>query len=445
MKIPEKAPDYDAILKNESDKMFNAKNYPRLLEIAQKANQKYLYWDDFKYLTMPEDISLELAWAYLKLNRSFQLKAIAVRDNNGRNFKYWLPNIILKYLHFIDKSCGSALVDNPNIEQDKDKYVISSLMEEAIASSQLEGAATTRKKAKELLRSGRPPKTTPEQMIVNNYIVINEIKNLLKEPLTPNLLKRLQATITKGTLENPGGSGRFRNNEEDDYHVTDREGHTLHTPCLSQEIDERINELCQYANEENSAEFVHPIIKGIILHFWLAYIHPFIDGNGRTARALFYWYVLKEGYWLFEFLAISRIILKAPAQYANAYLYSELDDQDLTYFVIYNLKAISLAVEALHVYLKKKQKELKEGEKLLRQYPGLNHRQYELLNHAISHPDATYPIEYYKNTYGIVYETARKDLMKLEEKGFLDKMKSGKAHCFIPSKKIHEKLKLLKG
>ena len=444
MKIPEKAPNFYEILTKQSDKIFNQEIHSKLIEVTQKANQKYLYWDDFKYLNMPENASPEIAWAHLKLNRNSQLKAIPVLDNNNKQFKYWLPNIVLKYLHYIDKSCGSALVDNPNIEQDKDRYIISSLMEEAIASSLLEGAATTRKKAKELLRSGKLPKTTTEKMIVNNYAVINDIKTLLKEPLTPELLKRLQSTITKDTLENPDGSGRFRNSTENDYHVQDREGNTLHTPCPDDEIEERINALCKYANEENESEFVHPVIKGIILHFWLAYIHPFIDGNGRTSRALFYWYVLKKGYWLFEFLAISRIILKAPAQYANAYLYSEIDDQDLTYFIIFNLKAISLAVEALHVYLAKQQIKLKEGEKLLRQYPGLNHRQHELLNHAISHPDTSYSLEYYKNLYGVVYETARRDLMSLEKEGLLDKIRSGKIHYFLPSKKLHEKLRKLK-
>ncbi len=444
MKIPEKAPDWYNILKENSEKIFNAENYSNLSEITQKANQKYLYWDDFKYLAMPENFSPELAWSHLKFNRNSQLKNIPAVDNNDKQFKYWLPNIVLKHLHFIDKSCGSALVDNPNVDQDKDRYLISSLMEEAIASSQLEGAATTRKKAKELLRSGRPPQNRAEQMILNNYVIIKDIKTLLTEPLTPDLLKRIQATITKDTLERPDGAGRFRNSDENDYHVVDNEGNILHTPCPNNEIDERINALCKYANDENESEFIHPVVKGVILHFWLAYIHPFIDGNGRTARALFYWYVLKKGYWLFEFLAISRIILRAPAQYANAYLYSEVDDQDVTYFIVYNLKAISLAIEALHIYLKKQQVKLKESEKLLRQYPGLNHRQYELINHAISHPDSMYTLEYYKNLYGVVYETARRDVMSLQEKGLLEKMKSGKTYYFLPSKKIYEKLKSLK-
>jgi hypothetical protein len=52
-----------------------------------------------------------------------------------------------------------------------------SLMDEAIASSQIEGAATTRKKAKEMLRENRPPKNRSEKMIANNYITIKRIRS----------------------------------------------------------------------------------------------------------------------------------------------------------------------------------------------------------------------------------------------------------------------------
>ena len=57
----------------------------------------------------------------------------------------------------------------------------------------------------------------------------------------------------------------------------------------------------------------------------LAFIHPFVDGNGRTARSLVYWYMMKKGYWLTEYLSISRIIYRNKAQYEKAFLYTEAD------------------------------------------------------------------------------------------------------------------------
>lgn len=59
------------------------------------------------------------------------------------------------------------------------------------------------------------------------------------------------------------------------------------------------------------------------MHFMLSYDHPFVDGNGRTARILFYWSMLSQDYWLAEFLPISRLLKMAPSQYARSFIYTE--------------------------------------------------------------------------------------------------------------------------
>ena len=316
-------------------------------------------------------------------------------------------------------------------------------MEEAIASSQLEGAATTRKKAKEMLKLGKKPTTTAEQMILNNYLTIKSIKKYINKPLSKELIIEIQASITKDTLEDKTAVGRFKKEGDGDYEVVDRaNGTVLFQPPPISEIEERIKTLCDYANEEQGETFVHPVVKAIALHFGLAYIHPFVDGNGRTARALFYWYMLKSNYWLFEYLSISRILIRAPGQYKRAYLYSEIDGQDLTYFLMFNLRAVNLAIRGLHTYLTKQQQELAETTLLIRKYPDLNHRQHDLLFHAFSDPAAIYTIKFQKNVHNISYETARADLLELEKKDFLTRIqRKGKEFAFVPSKDISKKLK----
>ena len=64
--------------------------------------------------------------------------------------------------------------------------------------------------------------------------------------------------------------------------------------------------------------FIHPVIKAIIIHFVISFLHPFVDGNGRTVRSFFYWYMLKKGYALTEFLSISRIIYANKVKYEKA-------------------------------------------------------------------------------------------------------------------------------
>ena len=135
-----------------------------------------------------------------------------------------------------------------------------------------------------------------------------------------------------------GGSIRSPGDEE--IHVADIDGRTvLHIPPKAGDVPELMASMCDFANTNGEDAFVNPVVKGIILHFWLAYVHPFMDGNGRTARALLYWYALKHRYWLFEYLSISTAILNARAQYYRSFLYSEIDDNDVTYFIYYKLRA----------------------------------------------------------------------------------------------------------
>jgi Fic family protein len=62
----------------------------------------------------------------------------------------------------------------------------------------------------------------------------------------------------------------------------------FHTPPPAAELPARLEAMCDFANSKTPDTFIHPVVRGIFLHFWLAYDHPFVDGNGRTARALFY-------------------------------------------------------------------------------------------------------------------------------------------------------------
>lgn len=439
MKMPEKMPNWQAILKQGPV----AISGPLSAAIA-KANREYLYWDKFKYLTLPEDISPELGWAILKLTRELQpRKSISLPNPATRKpFTFWLPDALHEALHFIDQNAGGQLlVDEPSVHAaEKQRYVVKSLMEEAITSSQIEGAATTRAVAKEMLRTGRKPRDRAERMIFNNYKTIITLKDLVDQPLSAPLIKQIHALISEGTLEDSGEEGRFRMEADGEIKVFDETGQVLHDPPPPKDIEPSIELMCRFANEESEEEFIHPVIKGILLHFWLAWLHPFVDGNGRTARALFYWFMLKEKYWLFEYLSISSVILKAPSKYYRAFLYTETDDGDLTYFVVYHLEAIRKAVEELRGYIEKKAKESRNTVRFIKLASGLNHRQRLLLAHALKNPDAVYTITTHMRVHGVVYQTARTDLLDLHDKDFLEMQKSGRNFIFIPVPDIEEKL-----
>src|SRR5690606_30362272 len=312
-------------------------------------------------------------------------------------------------------------------------------------SSQLEGAATTTQVAKDMLRSGRAPRDYGERMIVNNFRTMRELKRWLGQPLTPDVVFEMHRMLTDGTLKNPGAAGRFRLADEDIV-VEDEMGTVLHVPPSAAELPQRLQALCDFANQGDDGDyFIHPVVRAIAIHFMIGYDHPFVDGNGRTARALFYWSMLRAGFWMTEYFSISSILKKAPAQYTRAYMHSESDDGDASYFVAHQLDVLLKAIDGVHAYIARKQQAQLEAQALLR--PGsklarrLNHRQRALLLNALKNPGKAYTIAVHQRTHDIVYDTARSDLTGLVDAKLMQRDKLGKAHVFVARPDLAEKLR----
>lgn len=440
MKIPHKPPSFRDLF----DRILSGDRFSDIFTAVSKSPQpdRYVHWDKLRYLNPPKGLSHEEWWAGLKLNRGAQLKPVPLVDVQSNPFLFAVPDVAQKRLHEIDFQLGGRIgmpdqITNPDT---KDQYLVGSLIEEAITSSQLEGAATTREIAKDMLRAGRPPRDHSERMILNNYITMRRIGKLRDEPLSRDLVLEIHRLVTDQTLDDPSQAGRFRESHEEWVVAAPFGAEVFHQPPPADQLEDRAAAMCAFANDESKRAFVHPVIRSIILHFWLAYDHPFVDGNGRTARALFYWSMLRHGYWLCEFISISEIILKAPAKYGRAFLYTETDDNDLTYFLLYHLEVLKRAIDELHKYVARKTSRLQAMERELRGVRVLNHRQRELISHALRHPHQIYTIESHRSSHGVVHQTARTDLLNLELHGLLTKEKVGRTWHFTAVPNLERKL-----
>lgn len=413
----------------------------RDVQAARAADSRYLHWEDFRFRPAPEGHTVDSWWLATKLARSSRWVDVPLLDKAGAPFRFGLPDGLMALLHRIDRHLGFT-PERPGgtlSSQQKNAFTISALMQESITSSQLEGAATTREVAKEMLRSKRPPRDTSERMILNNYQTMQHLRTLRQQDLQPGMVLELHTRITQGTLEKVDATGRLRLPEED-IHVEDNDGNILHTPPPADQLPGRLAQMCTFANGQTSEPFIHPVIRAILLHFWLAYDHPFVDGNGRTARALFYWAMLRAGYDLFEYISISHILLEAPTQYGLAFLHTETDDNDLTYFILHQAAVIEKAVEALHAYIARKTRENQEAAQSLRGLEGLNHRQQALLAHALREPGQRYLIRSHERSHKVSFQTARNDLFDLRTRGLLLSRKEGRSQVFYAPSDLSDKL-----
>lgn len=405
-------------------------------------NAEYVHWDKLRRKSPPEGLTLNEWWLLLKLIRKSSWKSVPLLDRVGESFRYAVPDPIPELLHQIDKQAGGmvAMPEQITNADTRDRYYVSSLMDEAITSSQLEGATTTREVAREMIRAGRPPRDRSEQMILNNFLTMQRIGELKAERLTRDLVFEIHETVTHEALDNPTAAGRFRRPDEPVAVVAALGDDVFHEPPPAAQLEERMQAMCDFANDNIARGFLHPVIRSIILHFWLAYDHPFVDGNGRTARALFYWSMLHHHYWLFEFISISQILVKAPVQYGMSFLYTETDDNDLTYFILYQAEVIVRAIGTLYEYIQAKTAELRNLEARLRRMQALNHRQQALVSHALRHTRARYTIQSHRLSHRVSYQTARTDLLDLAERGMLNSSKRGKTWYFHPAQNLEDVL-----
>lgn len=371
----------------------------------------------------------------IKLRRQNQARLLPLRDNLGQAFSYVLAEPILKALRYIDRYAGGTdALGNPGINTqidpaERDRYLFNQRMEEAITSSQLEGASTTRRVAEEMLRNGRDPRDNSERMIYNNFAAMRHIQTIADSPITLDALCTMHKIATHGTLKNPAEEGVFR--LDDEVRVVDDQGMLLHQPPKAAELAERMQTLCDFANQtEDDEPYCHPVIRAALLHFMLGFNHPFSDGNGRTARALFYWCMVRQGYPLMEFVSISEVLRKAPGQYMRAYLHTETDASDATYFILFHLEVIEKALKSLHDYLVQKNTELQQIKSLLGAFKDrekLNLRQLALLSGALKGRTDPYTIESHQRSHNVAYATARQDLLHLARLGLLHGQKKGRA------------------
>ncbi len=390
-------------------------------------------------MVAPRTLNAEFAWSMIKLGRDQRYRYLDLIGDNAP-LHFTIPDQIQQELMYIDQQLAGNLVsddDSPLTQHQKELFIVSALREEAIASSMLEGAVTTRRAAKTMLKSGRKPRTVGERMVLNNYHAIEFIRDNRRHDLSPALLLELQSILTEGTLEPSDQVGRFRK-EEDSIQVVDtRDGEVVHTPPPASELDERIARLCKFANQErHSGAFIHPVVQACIIHFQIGFDHPFCDGNGRTARALFYWLMLRRGYWLFEYLPISRLIYLGPSKYVRAFLQCETDDFDVTYFLLYKASIIRRARKGLREYIHKKLHDVSQARRLFSADTRLNHRQREVILAAARNPDSVFTIEDHKNQTSVAYGTARRDMIDLATWGYFVLDRAGKRFEFRPAERL---------
>jgi len=228
----------------------------------------------------------------------------------NKKFWYFHADCINKKIHKIE-SLGNSLFNKiENQKTFRQEFIVDSAVEEAVTSAIYEGANSTRDRSKTLIASGNKPKNKDEWMLVNNYKAMNWIKNNFQQVCSVDLILTIHKIIVQNTLRGPDAYfvGQFRN---DTIFIGDHEG--VSYKKLKLVVDEMIHAIV------NHPRFLHGLIKSILFHYFIAYIHPFFDGNGRTARTLSYFIGMQNNLKFLELLSISADLKQHGKRYETSF------------------------------------------------------------------------------------------------------------------------------
>ena len=433
-----KLPDFSIITDRRKDFLRNnADDLCKKYNLGKYIDEEYYPREKLKYMEIPSELNSpeELYFLIRCLRKG---SATPVKSTSWEYFTMNIPPFVQKLLSDLDRK-WIWFQSDINFSQAEKNYLSQEwIIEEAISSSQIEWAQTTANQAKEIIMRNREPKNKHEIMIVNNYQAMLFITNELKDAvLSEDLLLDLQAIVTKNTLEDEWKSWRFRTDEDNIVVMNGVTWEVYHKPPTVEIMKKEIKNLIDFANDKDGT-FMHPFIKATLLHFWIAYLHPFCDWNGRTARAIFYRYLNKKWYKDFTYIPISRSINNSKKQYSTTFIYSEQEEHDLTFFLVYIAQKTKQAFKEYKEFTIKQKKEHKNIQSIISSLYGktLNERQLSLIWYFIENPEKYTNNSVYQNQFKVSKNTAKLDLQWLKELALLEVNHIGKYTNYYPTKAL---------
>lgn len=400
-------------------------NDSSLLEIF---TVRYLNKKEIMY-RLPPHVKVGEFWPQIINYRKTHGKEVNLLDQKAK--KMWCcPIPYMDLLSLIDDHAKQSVDDHvfsifSKSPQKEKSLIMDALIDEAFNSCVIEGAFSTRKRSAEIITKKIKPTNISEQMIINNYKALEYVLENLHKRLNEDTILEIYKIITENTLSDEDKTERYRkdrvivwdyNNQREVYEGPNYE-----------DVPKMMIDLIKFINNEDD---LHPVEKASIIHFYFVYVHPFFDGNGRTARVISYMFLLQRGYDFFKFFSISAVIREQKTKYYKAIENVEEYQSDLTYFIDFNSKMI---INSLFNVLNRIGKEF--GKLLIyREMDNrglyLNARLKKSIAMFIKMEKNYISIEEYQKKYKISYETARKDLNVLEESGIFTKSKAGKKYIY---------------
>ncbi len=318
-------------------------------------------------------------------------------------FKY--TNKIVKLLIRISAT-KETILNSPLIPKWNVTLRQEAIIHSAYSSTSIEGNRLSLEQVSELARGREITATRRDKQEVLNYLdVLKNIKNLIKDNfITEKDILNIHHMVTKNTLDNPADSGVYRNR----YVVVGNRftGEVFFRPPQNLEVPGLVKDLLSWINSEESKE-LDPVIEAGIVHYELVRIHPFVDGNGRTARVLAALILYLRGFDTNQFFCLDDYYDSDRPAYYKALQSVKPDTLDLTNWLEYFTEGVNISTEAV------KERIVRLSSKRLRKAKGrqiaLTERQMKIIE--------------FINQNGKITNRDVREMFKLSDEGALKEIK----------------------
>jgi Fic family protein len=405
-----------------------------MYSLMHRAHRACLSWDEFLELDLPGEMTPLETWDLLqRVGRSMGID-LPIPDLEGNQYWYLRTHEIADAVAWLQCVCRSdSQLHRALTTRQNRPVLVASRAEETIAAALLDGLDISYEEGHSLLSAKRVPRTGSERLVLNTLNAMDSVSSLIDEPFSPALLERLRQMVLDSV--EPGSyptrtprMGLIRVTYSDDR---------VHAAA-----EQQLRYICDYANNLTGDPYDPPACRALLLPDLFRVYRPLPDMNAQVGRLAFRLYTLKAGLPVLGMIALSRIKLAweegtlatptvgpPPAQYFHGREHAHMDLTD--YFTIV-LKMALAGLNDITVQLRRLAERDDELKALLRRDSRLNHRQRAVLSHALATPDAEFRIAHHQTAHGVVYATARADLLELVEEGYLEQQERGRAFVFVP-------------
>lgn len=307
-------------------------------------------------------------------------------------------------------------------------------------STHIEGTALTLKQAKDILEGKRVKAVNPDDKkeLLNYKKAMDFISGYLgkEDPVTEGLVREIHKILVKGVRGEKADPGAYR--KAQNYVVNSKTREVIYKPPPPLEVPHLMRDLVEWMKLSKE---LSPILLAGIVQFQFVHVHPFLDGNGRTARLLSTLILYKTGYDFKRLFTISEYYDKDRPAYYNAIQSVRNNDMDMTGWIEYFVNGL----KAQMVEIKEKGEVIIRADAVVNKLEGynLNNRQERIIRHLLK--SGRVNNEQCQELCKSIKRTATRDLSGLVDKELIERKGEKKGTYYVFSRLIKEKIRDIEG